>query len=382
MATFTPLALLRGLFLLAGWAWWLLGDGGAAAEWARRADLGLNPFGTEPVPEWLERVPPSNRGAVLRMNDRERRLYLDYRSVITSLYADPDEGTRAKAFEAAEVYVAAAAPCFPRDVCLWNLAKERLKAADPAGALEYYRTLMETGDSRNLRIPGRKGYINTLLKMDRRAEAEVAIRAIPQHGVGGLRNTQDISDAADRSRFLVKIGQTEEAQQSFLSQSPPPGDREAVDSYLNSAHWLAADISLRAEPREALGFHLALMKKHPRVVTPQFLSRVYKTADQAGDVPVRDFALDAALTRYPDAPGTAWLALLAASDAAGRGDRAAAELLYRRAAESAGAGPRERADAADRLRALGVSVDPAAAPAAPVPDPAFARPAGGDPTAN
>ena len=124
------------------------------------------------------------------------------------------------------------------------------------------------------------------------------------------------------------------------------------------------------------------MKKHPRVVTPKFLGRVYRTADRAGDVPVRDFALDAALTRYPNAPGTAWLALLAASDAAGRGDRAAAELLYRHAAESAGAGPRERADAADRLRALGVSVDPAAAPAAPVPDPAFARPAGGDPTAN
>ena len=356
--TLSAALLLKALLTGAMWFWW-----GLSAALPLAQNVG------DPIadpPEWIGEVPPSNRGAVIEMSEDERTRYIIYKR---NARAARESGDKEAAWRLTEQYVEEAAPSFVRDACLMNLADRRAQAADPAGALRRYEQMAETGSSRRMRAAGRNGRIRTLLKLGRRDEAEAVVLAIPQHGVGGLRSFDDVVDASFRSRFLITLGKTEEAQQSFLSQSPDAGDVETKRHYLAAARRLAQAASLRAGPREALGLHTALMRRHPDVVSPEFLQEVYFVAESAGDDPVRDMAFDLAVEKFPAAPATTRLTLLAATDAAQRGDAAAAELMYRRVLTEEAADPRERNAAAERLRALGVEADPV--PLAPAPDPAF-----------
>ena len=319
------------------------------------------------IPPRLRVLPPSNQAVAARLSPEEQDRLLEFDALENAaLEAGDEEAQRLVSL----AYVAEAAPNQIRDTVLSNLAKKARYAARPEDSLKLYEQLEAEGVTEYARKKGRYGRIKALFGLGRTAEAAELIRAIPQHGVGGLKSVREVNEAAVRSRYLLALGEVEEARLSFLSQSPPAdADRRTRVYFIQSARRLTQSISIRGTAAEALGFQKSLLEKYPGVMSAGFAQEVFHSASAAGEPATRKAVLALARAQYPRAAETASMLSFAAHDAVAAGDRVAAADYYQEVYEHPAADEALKKAAAAGLVRLGVR--PRGAPIAPEPDPAF-----------
>ena len=323
---------------------------------------------SESRPREVAEAPKTGSVAALSPEERQRLAAFEAEQLRLSAAGEIDAQRRSSL-----AYVDAAPPNTVRDTVMHNLAKKALRRSDTAEAEKFYAKLQEEGVSTYHRRRGTQGLFKLLFQDGRTAEAEELVRAMPQHGVGGVDSLAKVADAEVRSGFFLSLGKLEEARQSFLSQQPPAdAERRVRDAYIESARRLAATMTIIGDAPQALGFQMSLLQRFPRVASPEFLGDVYQSARASGDGVAEEAVLDLARARHPDHPRTYGLLEFAARHA----DDPARAARYRAAAEAHPYAATAAAARARRAAGLGTDGDAQKPPTlSPVPDPAFDFPA-------
>ena len=277
-------------------------------------------------------------------------------------------------------YVRSAPPSLVRDNLLLSLSFRAKENEDRDVEIEWLTFLVEKSERPGYRQMARYMLMDALLGAGRREEARAMVEAIPQAGVGGIRERDQVSAAFERSKYLVALGDVAAARQSFLSQTPAPGAREARREYLNHAARLAVQLSISAEPAVALDFRRTLLERYPELATPDFLKETLLSAELAKEPVVRRAVFDSLVKQYPHSGAAAYARYTYARDALSEADFGTARPHLRAIVDA----PRARRDlrewAAAALRSGGVpaAAGPAGGPSLlPVPDPAFTPPTDG-----
>ena len=229
-----------------------------------------------------------------------------------------------------------------------------------------------TSPSRSIREFMAIPEVEVLIDLGRREEALAKAKALPGFGVGGLKNPEDIRRISRKAHLLLTLGDRDGARQAFLSASP---DRPVLrEEYVRQADLMASYIGMVTAPgdREAVAaaadnFRAQIARRYPESITPDFLPRMAQQATLA-DRPERAAELLALLKQHhPGSQAYHAAVEVAAVKALADGDAETAVELNGELLDDPSASPTRRADAARRLRMLGV---PAAEPElTPVPDP-------------
>ena len=322
----------------------------AVREWRGAADRAV-------APAWMREFSANTRGMALYLSPEEQSVLRDYVEKADAAKAAGDDEALWREVAA---YVGRSKPNGIRSNMIWNLAKRAREADDPEQALEWWRKLEAEGVNPQYRSRAIYGQVSSLYELKRVEEARDLALTLRQAGVGEVDTPDEVRTAYDRSWLLLQLGDADAARQSFLSQSPPPGDRAAEDMYLAAAARLGMELNIRGEPADALDFHKRVLDRYPRVLSPKFLASMYRGADGIDDADAKRALIETAGARFPDAPETAYLRYRLARELmhrADRLDRPKGVGLMKQVAQSGNADPSLRRTAVRELRRVGVEVE-------------------------
>ena len=338
------------LFAAADWAADLSGPLAEVREWREAAERAA-------APEWTRGLPTNTREMALYLSPEEQSVFRDYVEKADAAKAAGDDEALWREVVA---YIERSKPNGIRSNMIWNLAKRAREAGDPEEALEWWRKLEAEGVNRHYRGRAIFGQMSSLHALGRRQEALDLGMTLRRAGYGGVEPPRQIGTAHNRSRLPQQPGEVGDALKSFLSQSPPPGDRAAEDKYLAAAVRLGEELHVRGNAVDAHDFHRQVLDRYPHALSPRFLLSAYRAANGVDDIDAKQALVDTAGAKFPNAPETGWLRYTLARELlhrADRLDRPRGVELMKAVAESAGAVPAVRRVAIRELRQVGVEVE-------------------------